>query len=311
MVIGVIGCGNVGFAFLRWLHERGYRTLGFDVSESVRAKISKVIGSSSCADSFETLRVCDCIFICVPTEPCIDGSVDMSIFDLTIRRIRDNLRFEKRVSVIQRSTCLPGCAEYYSSMLGDNISYGVNPSFLRKSTIQYDTERPDRVAYAATGLARSHLDLIYTGVSGSRYISESYKSVELLKYAENTLDGLLISYWNELLSYAKKISLSADEFINLIEHIGDRDKFCTVARIPGKAFSLSCIPKDLLGLVIEMKRLGVKPNVLEGALETNEAIKQEFGDSTSPAQDLWKLYDGRFVTLNMGRAQVSSFFEKI
>ncbi len=308
MNIGVIGCGNVGFAFLIWLYKMGFSILGLDTNISVRNRIINEIGIYYCANSIEDLAICDCIFICVPTEPNADGSVDMSIYDSVIRAIKGVSAFEKDVSIIQRSTCPPGTADFYSGFLGSKFSYGVNPSFLRKSTMQYDTEHPERIAYAGDQAARKRLDIIYNEIPAHRFITNDFKSVELLKYVENSLDSLLISFWNEILSYAKEIHLSSTEFFRLIEHISDREKYCTVSRIPGMAFGLSCLPKDLMALIIEMRKTGIQANVLEGAWITNQKMKQIIGESTVPAQDLWRLNDGKFVLLENGKKQILSFF---
>lgn len=308
MQIGVIGCGNVGYAFLLWLHQRGFSVVGYDTSYEVKNKIKSEIGNNSSAQSIGDLYQCDCIFICVPTEPNNDGSADMGIYESVIDELALLLKDKIGTSVVQRSTCPPGSADVYSQRFSGNISYGVNPSFLRKASIKFDTEHPDRIAIGGTGLVRQHLDIIYKGINSKRYITDSRTSVELLKYIENTIDALLISYWNEILRYAKSINLEPIELIKIIEQIGDREKFQTVSRIPGKAFGLWCLPKDINALVYEMKRKSIKANVLEGVISTNLEFENEIGIGMSPAQSLWEISDGDFHVLQDGYNQILSYY---
>lgn len=309
MRIGVIGCGNVGFAFLEWLRNSGHEAIGYDLSLNVREKIVSQFGIDCAANAIESLIDCESIFICVPTEPAQDGSADLSIFRTVIMQLSDLLKNRTDVSVIQRSTCPPGSADIFSSYFAGNVSYGVNPSFLRKSSIKYDTEHPDRIAIGARGLALKHLTVIYDGIEAPRYVSSDYKSVELLKYVENTIDGLLMSYWNEIIRYAKTIGIASDEIVHLIELIGDREKFRSVSRVPGKAFGLWCIPKDLDALMCEMKQNGINPYIMEGIKQENAMMEKLTGIGTSPAQSLWAVIDNHVQVLEDGKKQIEAFYE--
>lgn len=309
--IGVIGCGNVGFAFLSWLIKRGFSAFGFDTSKTAINRIGSLLGKNHCLKSFNDLRNCDCIFICVPTEPNADGTVDMSIFESVINNLADLLNNSRRpISIIQRSTCPPGSAQYYQTKFDDYISYGVNPSFLRKASIQFDTENPDRIAYGGGELACKHLECIYDSMPGSRFVSKNTTCIELLKYVENTLDAILISYWNEIALYAASVGLTKGDFIQILERIGDRDKFKTVSRIPGKAFGLSCLPKDLSGLIEEMKQVQSTSFTLGGAQDTNRYMMQKYGESEVPANELFSMKGMSFQVEKQGEVQLSQMFDK-
>lgn len=307
MRVGVVGCGNVGFSHLKWLNKIGHDVLGYDIDELVKERISNEVGESSVAYNLEELSSCDSIHICVPTEPAYDGSADMSIYEDVINRLAAILRDKSGISVIQRSTCPPGCADRYARKFSNGISYAVNPSFLRKASIEFDTENPERVAIGGTGIAVEHLIKIYRDVVAPMYVTESRTSVELLKYVENTLDAILVSYWNEILEYAVSLGLKAEEVFRLIEKIGDREKFRTVSRIPGKAFGLWCLPKDLSALIIEMKKRGIVPNVMEGGKNTNTFFEQLVGVGFTPAQKLWQMSDGHVQVLEEGKKQIEEY----
>lgn len=310
MKIAVIGCGNVGFAHLVWMKKRGFNVLGYDVDLGVQKRIAETIGETCVAYDLKSLASCESIHICVPTEPAADGSADMSIYESVIHGLVSVLGNHKQISVIQRSTCPPGSADRYANCFGDNISYGVNPSFLRKSSIMQDTEQPERIAIGGQGLSVIHMKEIYRGVKAPKYVTENRTSVELLKYVENTLDAMLISYWNEILEYAVFLGLETEEVVSLLEKIGEREKFQTVSRVPGKAFGLWCLPKDLRALIINMKEKGVSPNIMEGILHTNVKLEHQMGIGLVPAQALWEMSDGHVRILKDGKQQIDEYVKK-
>lgn len=310
MRVGVVGCGNVGFSHLKWLNKIGHDVLGYDINETVREKISNEIDETSVAYRLEELSSCDSIHICVPTEPAEDGSADMSIYEDVINNLAIILCGKSDISVIQRSTCPPGSADQYAKKFSDGISYAVHPSFLRKASIEFDTENPERIAIGGTGLAVKHLNEIYQDVVAPKYVTESRTSVELLKYVENTLDAMLVSYWNEILEYAVSLELEIEDVLRLIEKIGDREKFQTVSRVPGKAFGLWCLPKDLRALIFDMKKRGISPNVMEGIWNTNILFERQAGVGVIPAQELWKISDGHIHVLEEGKKQINAYIKR-
>ena len=151
---------------------------------------------------------------------------------------------------------------------------------------------------------------IYRGVKAPKYVTENRTSVELLKYVENTLDAMLISYWNEILEYAVFLGLETEEVVSLLEKIGEREKFQTVSRVPGKAFGLWCLPKDLRALIINMKEKGVSPNIMEGILHTNVKLEHQMGIGLVPAQALWEMSDGHVRILKDGKQQIDEYVKK-
>lgn len=310
MKVAVVGCGNVGFAHLTWMKKRGYDVLGYDINPKVQIQIAETIGKSCVAYELKTLASCDSVHICVPTEPTADGSADMSIYESVINGLISVFDNHRQISVIQRSTCPPGSADRYAKYFGDNISYGVNPSFLRKSSIMQDTEHPERVAIGGQGLSLLHMEEIYRDVKAPRYVTENRTSVELLKYVENTLDAMLISYWNEILEYAVSLGLESNEVIYLLEKIGDREKFQSVSRVPGKAFGLWCLPKDLRALIIDMKKKEVYPSLMEGILNTNISFEKQVGIGLTPAQALWEMSDGNVRVLEEGKHQITEYMKE-
>jgi len=119
---------------------------------------------------------------------------------------------------------------------------------------------------------------VYAGFSAPRYESESRASVELLKYVENSLDSVLLSFWNEVLFYAMKVGLDSSDFAKMLSVFPDRPKFASTVRAPGKAFGMWCLPKDLTAIVSEIEKCGALSGTLSGALETNLLVTKVLGE---------------------------------
>lgn len=310
MKIGVIGCGNVGFSHLVWLNKQGFSVIGLDSLSSVKNRISLEFGNKCVANTMMDLIDCDSIHICVPTEPAKDGSADLSIYEEVIFSLLECLNnVSHPISIVQRSTCPPGSADKYAKLFRENVSYGVNPSFLRKASITQDTDAPERIAIGGTGQVVNDLKKIYSTLNAPYYESPKRSAVELLKYVENTIDSLLISYWNDILRYASMIGLETNDFIQLMEHIGDRPKFNSVVRVPGKAFGMWCLPKDLNALIICMEKLNLTPHTLKGSLITNFEMVTKEGYGDVPAQSLWNCSKKTHI-LPEGVSQIEKYMNK-
>lgn len=307
MELGVIGCGNVGFSFLSWINEQGHSGIGYDIDYKVQRKIVSCLGKDCLALSMDNLKNCDGIFICVPTEPTKTGAADMSIFESVVNNLK-KIEFKKKVAIIQRSTCVPGSAEKYALEFNDNVSYAVNPSFLRKSSVVYDTAHPDRIAIGGTGFAKELLEALYADIVAPRFVTPSTVCVELLKYVENSIDALLISYWNEIATFSKAIGLSVEDFELLLEHLCDKDKFKSTVRVPGHAFGLWCLPKDLQALIYEMNTRAIPSSVLNGVSDVNKRFAITEGVGEVPAQELIDFTNGKTTILKKGKEQIRNYW---
>jgi len=255
--------------------------------------------------SFDSLSSCSALHICVPTDPNPDGSANLGILQDTVDRIAELERLGATIDFVnQRSTCPPGTADRLAIRLV-HASYGANPSFLRKASIVADSENPERIAYGGPADFRRHMESVYAGLAGPVFTTSSRRTVELLKYVENALDSTLLSFWNEILLYARELNISADDFGGLLDRIGDRPKFSSAARVPGRAFGLWCLPKDLTALIHEMATVGSPTGTLEGAWHTNEAVKRLYGEGEFGSTELLSYVDGRCKLSSKGISQIS------
>ncbi len=134
MLVGAIGCGNVGFNTLRAFNAKGHQVIGFDPSRDAHKRLAATFGSSSAAESLAQLRIAEAVFICVPTDPHPEnGGADLRIFEEVINELSKVTReLDSCIRVVvQRSTCPPGTASKMSKQLA--TEYSVNPRLSLKS----------------------------------------------------------------------------------------------------------------------------------------------------------------------------------
>jgi nucleotide sugar dehydrogenase len=307
--VGIVGCGNVGYNTLKAFHLKGLEVMGYDIHPVTSERLAHEFGEEHVASTLDGIISCDVIFECVPTESLDDsGRIDMSIVTDVVdylSALEDHVGYSCQLFV-QRSTCLPGTAREMSKRF-KRTNYAVNPSFLRKATQWKDTIDPELIAYAGDEAATTLLERVYSGfLKPARYVSSNFEAMELYKYVENSTEAVLISLWNEILLIADELGIPRNQFIGMMEAFPDRGKFGTVLRVPGQAFGLWCLPKDLAAFINWSEARGLKHDVISGALATNERIRREKGTNPVSGAFLLKVEDGRIKMTDSAKEQLLS-----
>jgi UDPglucose 6-dehydrogenase len=310
MLLGVIGCGNVGYNTLGAFIKYGHSVKGYDKSEKAMEKIHNNFGEKSVATSITDLIECDLVFICVPTDPLENGKCDISILE---KVVTDWVKLEdcdgnRCVALVQRSTCPPGTAQKMSRLL-KKTGYAVNPSFLCKATQWENSIYPERIAIGSSESAI--IEMMKNAYSNfpdcPTYITKNMSAVELIKYAENCMDAVLISLWNEFLQIAYQASVGPDDFIGLCQSFTDRNRFSTCLRVPGKPFGLWCLPKDIMAILNEFNKTNLP--VLNGAIETNESFLLENEEGKEPSAELYGFdSQNRIFLTDSGESRIRNWF---
>lgn len=308
MKIGVIGCGYVGFSTLKGFVSHGINAIGYDTNTAVLDKISDSLSPSHCTDAIEDLLDRELIFECVPTDP-KPGTLecDISIVEQVVAQIAELEKSQKyRCDVfVQRSTCPPGTANALSAKF-KKTNYAVNPSFLTKSAEAKGSTTPTRIVIGGNDYARQELKKAYEKFNYTSIMeSTCLKSIELMKYIENCTDAVLISLWNEYLSIADSIGIQRENFFEIMTQIPQREKFSTVLRVPSRAYSLWCLPKDISALSFQAAKNHVETHVLDGAIKTNKLFEQKNGANTIPSDQLLEWKNSMLVPTKIARELVT------
>ena len=269
--IGIIGNGFVGGA-TKLLKCKDINVLVWDIlpekCEPVNLKISE-------------LKVCDFIFICVPTPMEDDGNCHTGIVESVVKNLQDpkNQIDFKKTNIIIRSTVPPGTSE--------SLGCYFMPEFLTEANwredfyncrhwiigSKYNNSEDNQVFF-------KFKELIYTAyrenvIGYNNVRSLTTKEAEMVKYVRNSFLAVKVSYFNEIYELCRQMEINYDN-IRSATIIDDRiGKSHT--QVPGpdgrKGFGGTCFPKDINALsYFYTETLNVSPPILSAAIYRNENI---------------------------------------
>ncbi|MDF3032538.1 MAG: UDP-glucose dehydrogenase [Nitrososphaeraceae archaeon] len=293
--IGVIGAGVVGGATGKGLQKLGYRVTFYDIDKSktfsLRQEGHRVASSIS-----DLLSSSDITFVCVNT-PTINsrsnlyndtrmienGSYqDLSQILSVLPEITSSLSANSRRHqlLVFRSTLLPGTmrnivVDYLerncSKSIGKDFDVCYNPEFLRQKSALEDFFEPGRVVIGE-GTKGSSLPLVEIFRALTRnIIITGYEEAEMIKYASNGFLALKISYFNEIAMVCKMLGIddkTVSSGVALDNRIG------TYGVIGGMPFGGACLPKDTAALTSFLRKLGIRPDLIETAVQINNEIEE-------------------------------------
>ena len=293
--IGIIGAGVVGGATGKGLQKLGYDVTFYDIDKSktfsLRQEGYRVASSIS-----ELMSNSNITFVCVNT-PTINsrsnlyndtrmienGSYqDLSQILSVLPEISSSLSANSRRHqlLVFRSTLLPGTmrnivVDYLerncSKSIGKDFDVCYNPEFLRQKSALEDFFEPGRVVIGE-GTKGSSVPLVEIFRALTRnIIITGYEEAEMIKYASNGFLALKISYFNEIAMVCKMLGIddkTVSRGVALDSRIG------TYGVIGGMPFAGACLPKDTAALTSFLRKLGIRPDLIETAVQINNEIEE-------------------------------------
>ena len=261
--IGIIGQGFVGGTYYDLLSQsKKFNIMGYDIDES-RSK-----------NTFEEVRACDNILICLPTPMYIgSGKCCTKIVKDEIAAIRkrraDNL-------IIVKSTVPPGTTEAWNRKYG-YIDF--SPEFLTEKNAYEDLKNATHHIIGENGKCsyfRCLKDLAKQNkIAKFQLHSVGRTMAEMVKYTRNTYLATRLIFFNEIAEIAEKLNVNYGRLsylIGLDPRIGDY--YNIVGSDDEKGFGGHCLPKDLEALIYRAKQLGCYPSLLEAVKEKNLKIRK-------------------------------------
>jgi UDPglucose 6-dehydrogenase len=270
MKLGIIGTGYVGLVSGVCFAENGNNVICMDVDERKIDRLKKgdpVIyepqlkellqknireGRISFTSNLkETVQLSDIIFLCLPTPPNEDGSVDLSM----VLGVAENMAkyINDYKIIVSKSTVPVGTCDRIRKILSKKTKHEFdvvsNPEFLKEGAAVSDFLSPDRVIVGTRSKkAADIMRELYASFMrvSERFILMDEHSSELTKYAANSMLALRISFMNEIANICEKVR--AD--INLVRNgIGSDTRIGKSFLFPGAGYGGSCFPKDVKGLI--------------------------------------------------------------
>jgi UDP-N-acetyl-D-glucosamine dehydrogenase len=287
-VIGVVGLGYVGLPLAVELARSGYRTIGFDVNETVVAGVqrkqshvrdvpSEVLrayvseGLLSATTDLSRLSECDAISVCVPTPLSKIKDPDLSYVVAAVRSIREALRPGQLV--ILESTTYPGTTrevvlpilEESGLTVGEDFFLCFSPERVDPGNPMWHTRNTPKVI---GGITESCLEAglaLYGRVFHRMVPVESAEAAELVKVYENTFRMINIALANELAQACDRLAVNVWEVIEAAA----TKPFGFMKFTPGPGLGGHCIPLDPHYLSWKLRTLQYKTRMIELASEIN------------------------------------------
>ena len=264
-MIGIVGQGFVGNAVYQKF-KKYYDILTNDLDENK---------STSTIDNL--IRLCDTIFLCLPTPMKPSGECDVSILEDVldnINLITDNL--ETRRTVVIKSTIPPGTTEKFNSIY-ESLNIVFNPEFLTERNAVSDYENQNRIILGGPRPTTTELKQIFSKVfPKARIIKTNSTYAEMVKYTTNTFLSTKVSFANEIYEICQRVGADYDkviEYATLDERLGESHW-----GVPGHdgdfGFGGHCFPKDLSALLYVARKQGSIHNVLEATQKTNDEVRK-------------------------------------
>jgi len=308
--VSIIGTGYVGLVSGACLAAKGHRVVCVDVDrakvdavnagkcpiheQDLPAIIARQAGSTLTAttDLAAAVHETDLTLVAAPTP--FDGErIDLSYVREIADRIGEALARKGAYHVVVvKSTVVPGTtddvvgpavAASAGKIPGRDFGLGMNPEFLSEGVAVADFMQPDRiVAGGIDERTRDAIAALYEGFPGVPVLRVNNRTAEMMKYASNALQALMISFANEIADLCEAVGdvdamevmrgvHSMKELTSFHEHTGRLKAPITSFLSPGCGFGGSCFPKDLKAITAHGRKLDLPMNLLEAVISINAA----------------------------------------
>ncbi|PZP39383.1 MAG: UDP-glucose 6-dehydrogenase [Pseudomonas fluorescens] len=220
----------------------------------------------------------DAIFIAVGTPQDEDGSADLQYVQAAAAQIAPHLK--GYTVIVNKSTVPVGTGALVEDLIrktNPTAEFDVtsNPEFLREGEAVADFIKPDRVVVGVeTERAAAAMAAIYkpqTDQGAPLHITNRASS-ELIKYAANAFLATKITFVNELIALCDKVGA---DILSVSRGMGMDSRIAPRFLQPGPGYGGSCFPKDTNALAKTARDHGVRLNLVEETITTNQQIKEQ------------------------------------
>jgi len=267
MKIGIIGNGFVGKA-TNILANQEVELIVYDINPDLCIPVGTTL---------QELCNVDIIFISVPTPMNKDGSCYIGILETVINNLKEIILLDEKL-VVCRSTVPVGTC--------DNLNCYFMPEFLTEKNFVNDFINNEHWIFGLKGiktqdeifktkiaelinLSHKHEKITYNNIY---FVSN--KEAEMIKLFRNNFLSIKVSFCNEMEEFCSKKEINYENVRKLAvldKRIGESHT-CVPGHDGKKGFGGTCFPKDTNNLNSEMKKIGMKSYIINGAIERNEFV---------------------------------------
>ena len=214
-------------------------------------------------------------FVCVPTPPNDDGSVNVEIVSEVLQELDDN---EYKGIVVVKSTIIPDYLHVFKRSYRLKIVY--NPEFLTESNASADFVNPNMQVLGGKFKDCVIVEKAYNRYSDGRVVPTfkvDLSTASLIKYTINSWLATKVVFFNELekLQQASSSMVSWNQFTDMLTRdprMGDSHM-----KVPGPdgeyGFGGHCFPKDTEALIHYAQSKNIKLSLLEKAVSKNKKLR--------------------------------------
>lgn len=263
--ICVMGLGTVGFPTALYLHHRGCQVTGYDISSSAIQKASAYIKATD--DPAEVPADTQYFIICVSTTQ-VNGRPDMSSVYDSCWKISE---FHPRLVSIESTVPLGTCREIYESILKSRTSVAHVPHrYWSQDPYRHGVCQP-RVLGGVDSISLLKAKQFYSRVRIPFLEVEPIEIAEMAKIAENSYRYVQIAFAQELQSICREKKIDFGKLRQACNSKWNID-------IPEARDGIggTCLPKDIRYLITAAEDLGLKPDLLRSAIQSDRTYRSGF-----------------------------------
>jgi len=284
-VIGVVGLGYVGLPLLETFRSAGFQVWGIDINPNV---VDHFAGAFPVSNDFDTLKMCDAIFICVPTP--LGPNKQPNLYAVTSAADMIGERLRPGQLIVLESTTYPGTTREVLLPIIDRGRCTLDEDdedrmmcgedyFLAFSPERVDPGRDialKDVPKVVGGLEQNSYEVaktLYAAAFTEVIGVSNAETAEATKLLENIYRAVNIALVNELKCIFNDMSIPEIP-INIWEVIqaAATKPYGFQPFYPGPGVGGHCIPLDPFYLSWKAKEIGWPTRFIELAGEINESM---------------------------------------
>jgi UDPglucose 6-dehydrogenase len=304
MDVTVIGCGYVGLVTGTCLASIGHTVRGVEKD----ARKLKMLQEGHCpifepglhelmqesfasgqlqftADVHAAVKNAQVIYLCVGTPSKPDGTVDMSYLESAGKEVCDAVAAQNNdsmVTIVVKSTVPAGTnrklCHFLRSQTKAHVQVVSNPEFLKEGTAVQDCLQPDRIVIGgespeAFRMMRRLYDPLVK--REEHFLTMSWESAELTKYAANSMLAARISFMNEMTILCEHYEADIED---IRKGIGTDSRIGPAFLRAGCGYGGSCFPKDVAAMEHISRTAGHESLFVHAIQTINKNQKKRFAD---------------------------------
>ncbi len=289
--IAVVGMGYVGLPLAVEKAKIGYTVVGIEENPVRMNKINNGVNyikdvkdnelkelvdkkRLTAATSFEIVKECDVVIICVPTPLTKNKEPDISYIESVSNKLSDYIR--KDMLVVLESTTYPGTTEEIilpkltksGLKVGEDFYLAYSPERVDPGNKRYTTKNTFKIVGGVTKKCLEMAKSFYDQTIVNVIPVSSPRVAEITKVFENIFRSVNIALVNELAQLCDRMNIDVFEVIDA----ASSKNFGFMPFYPGPGVGGHCIPVDPYYLAWKSKEYDIHTRFIELAGEINERM---------------------------------------